>query len=103
MERDGELVALFDRGGDPHRVPLGRLADVRPLHAMTVHRSQGSQFQRVTVLLPAATSPLGTCETLYTAVTRAVRGVHLVGSAGAVAAAVRRPVARATGLRARLE
>jgi len=99
---DGELVAAFDRGDGVVRLPLGRLSDVRPLHAMTVHRSQGSQFDRVTVLLPPARSPLGTRETLYTALTRAASQVHVLGSAAAVEAAVQRPVARATGLRRRL-
>ncbi len=49
----GGLTAVFGRGGDPIAVPLVRLGAVRPLHAMTVHRSQGSQFARITVLLPA--------------------------------------------------
>jgi exodeoxyribonuclease V alpha subunit len=97
-----ELVAGFGTGDGHRLVPLGRLGDVVPLHALTVHRSQGSQFGRVAVLLPEATSPLATREMLYTAVTRAVDGVHLVGSPEAVAAAVGRPVARATGLQQRL-
>ena len=83
-------------------VPLVRLGAVRSLHAMTVHRSQGSQFARITVLLPPATSPLGTRETLYTAVTRATSHVRVIGSAEAFVAAVGRPAARATGLRERL-
>ncbi len=98
-----DLVACFDRAGDPYDVPLGRLSDVMPLHAMTVHRGQGSQFDNVTVLLPPAASPLGTRETLYTAITRAKEGVRVIGSEEAVRAAVRRPVARASGLRQRLE
>jgi exodeoxyribonuclease V alpha subunit len=102
VEQHGELVAAFDRGDGPGVVPLGRLSEVRPLHAMTVHRSQGSQFARVTVLLPPASSPLGTRQTLYTAVTRASGSVRLLGSAEAVRAAVEQPVARATGLRRRL-
>jgi exodeoxyribonuclease V alpha subunit len=99
--RDG-LVAAFGRGGAPIVVPLVRLGAVRSLHAMTVHRSQGSQFARVTVLLPAVGSPLGTRETLYTAVTRATSHVRLIGSPQALVAAVARPAARATGLRDRL-
>jgi exodeoxyribonuclease V alpha subunit len=98
----GGLVAAFGRGGAPIMVPLVRLGAVRSLHAMTVHRSQGSQFARITVLLPAAGSPLGTRETLYTAVTRATTHVRVVGSAEALAHAVRTPAARATGLRERL-
>jgi len=99
----GGLIAVFGRGGDPIPVPLVRLGAVRSLHAMTVHRSQGSQFNRITVLLPPAGSPLGTRETLYTAVTRAEKHVRVIGSAEAFVAAVGRPAARATGLRARLQ
>jgi exodeoxyribonuclease V alpha subunit len=102
VKEGGGLVAVFGRGGAPITVPLMRLGAVRSLHAMTVHRSQGSQFERITVLLPPATSPLGTRETLYTAVTRAKEHVRVIGSAEALVAAVGRPAARATGLRQRL-
>jgi exodeoxyribonuclease V alpha subunit len=66
---------------------------------MTVHRAQGSQFRHVSLVLPAATSPLLTRELLYTAITRAREGVCVVGTAEAVQVAVRRPVRRASGLR----
>ena len=98
----GGLVAAFGRGGAPIEVSLARLGAVRSMHAMTVHRSQGSQFARITVLLPPATSPLGTRETVYTAVTRATTHVRVIGSPEALVAAVGRPAARATGLRERL-
>ena len=101
-DREGGLTAVFGRGGAPIEVPLVRLGAVRSLHAMTVHRGQGSQFARITVLLPAAGSPLGTRETLYTAVTRATTHVRVIGSAEAFVEAVGRPAARATGLRERL-
>ena len=99
---DGGLVAAFGRGGRPIMVPLVRLGAIRPLNAMTVHRSQGSQFARITVVLPPARSPLATRQTLYTALTRATTHVRIIGSADAIAAAVDRPAARATGLRERL-
>ena len=101
-DQRGGLVAVFGRGGEPVRVPVARLGDVRTLHALTVHRSQGSQFRSVTVVLPPATSALGTRETVYTAVSRATHHVRLIGSATALAAAIERPAARATGLRERL-
>jgi exodeoxyribonuclease V alpha subunit len=101
---DGQngLIAVFGRGGEPITVPLVRLGAVRSLHAMTIHRSQGSQFDRITVLLPPASSPLGTRETLYTALTRAKKHVRVIGSSEAFAKAVGHPAARATGLRGRL-
>jgi exodeoxyribonuclease V alpha subunit len=102
IAQDEELVAFFATGGDPKRVPLGLLGDVRPMYAMTVHRAQGSQSDAVTVVLPPATSPLGTRETLYTAVTRAETAVTVIGSSAAWRAAVARPVQRASGLPARL-
>jgi exodeoxyribonuclease V alpha subunit len=98
----GRLIAVFGRGGPPIPVSLARLGPVRSLHAMTIHRSQGSQFDAITVLLPAAGSPLGTRETLYTAITRAQHHVRVIGSADALTTAVTRPAARATGLRERL-
>jgi exodeoxyribonuclease V alpha subunit len=98
---DGALVA-FRRGSTVRLVPLGRLPAHRPVHAMTVHRAQGSEFGRVSVLLPSAASPLATRQTLYTAITRATDSVRLIGSADAVTRAVGRPAARASGLGARL-
>ncbi|ROP44771.1 exodeoxyribonuclease V subunit alpha [Pseudokineococcus lusitanus] len=99
---EGGLAAAVGVGGAPRLLPLGRLPSTRPLHAMTVHRSQGSQFDAVTLVLPPAGSPLLTRETLYTALTRARERVRVVGDAEALLAAVARPAARASGLRERL-
>ena len=69
---------------------------------MTIHKSQGSQFDAAAVLLPDLGSRILTRELLYTAVTRARRRLILVGTEETVRAAVARPVARASGLGARL-
>ncbi|GCD18801.1 exodeoxyribonuclease V subunit alpha [Cellulomonas algicola] len=98
-ESDAAVVVAFGDAERPHLVRPHRLPAVQTVHAMTVHRGQGSQFTRVTVLLPPATSPLLTRELLYTAVTRARDSVHVIGSEAAVRAAVERPVRRASGLR----
>ncbi|WP_432483126.1 exodeoxyribonuclease V subunit alpha [Kineococcus esterisolvens] len=102
LDSGGDLVVAVGRGDGPLLVPIARLAAVEPVHAMTVHRSQGSQFGAVTVLAAPARSPLATREMLYTAVTRARHRVRVVGSVEAVTVAVGRPLARATGLAARL-
>ena len=94
-------VAVFARGPEVVEVAPSRLGAVQTVHAMTVHRAQGSQFARVTVLLPPPESPLLTRELLYTAVTRARDSVRVVGSEASVRAAVVRPVVRASGLRGR--
>ena len=102
-EAAGGRIAVIDDGEGAGGKPLAttRLADVTTAHAMTVHRSQGSQFDRVTLVLPPADSPLLTRELLYTAITRAKEHVRIVGTAEALAAAVQRPIARASGLRER--
>lgn len=80
----------------------GRLSDVDTMHAMTIHKSQGSQADEVTVLLPAEESRLLTRELFYTAVTRAKRRVQVVGTEASVRAAVARRAVRASGLARRL-
>jgi exodeoxyribonuclease V alpha subunit len=96
------LTAVFERRGAVVPVSPTVLAAVDTVHAMTIHKSQGSQFRSVAVLLPDAGSPLLTRELLYTAVTRAQERVTLIGGEAAVRAAVARPVARASGLRGAL-
>ncbi|MEV1293626.1 AAA family ATPase [Pseudonocardia sp. NPDC049635] len=94
--------AVFVREGRPAAFEPARLGGVGTVYAMTVHRSQGSQFRRVTVVLPPADSPLMTRELLYTAVTRAKESVRIIGTEAAVRAAIARPAGRASGLRLRL-
>jgi exodeoxyribonuclease V alpha subunit len=98
---DGPRVA-FARGSQPALFAPIRLDAVQTVHAMTVHRAQGSQFGCVSVLLPPPDSPLLTRELLYTAVTRATERVQVFGSEEAVRRAVLRPANRASGLRSRL-
>jgi exodeoxyribonuclease V alpha subunit len=98
----GRVSAAFERHGEVVEFSPTRLAAVDTVYAMTVHKSQGSQFHTAAVLLPEPTSPILTRELLYTAVTRAREELILVGSEDAVRRAVERPVARASGLRERL-
>jgi exodeoxyribonuclease V alpha subunit len=101
--RTGDAVTVAFRGGDGvRRFAPSRLEDIETVHAMTIHKSQGSQFGHVVIVLPDAASQILTRELLYTAVTRAQRSVTLVGTAEAVRAAVGRRVARASGLRSTL-
>jgi len=101
VDVDGAARAAFVRDGELVCLPTSRLSDVQTVHAMSVHRSQGSQFDRVTLVLPPAESPLLTRELLYTAITRAKNHVRVVGTAEALAVAVQRPIVRASGLRKR--
>jgi exodeoxyribonuclease V alpha subunit len=94
--------AAFARGAAAKLYPPVRLDAIQTVHAMTVHRAQGSQFDTVSFVLPPPDSPLLTRELLYTAVTRARRQVNLIGSEEAIRRAIRRPANRASGLRNRL-
>ncbi|MBB6627752.1 exodeoxyribonuclease V subunit alpha [Nocardioides sp. KIGAM211] len=96
------LRAVISGSGGLHEFAPGRLDAVDTMHAMTIHKAQGSQASRVTVLLPDAGSRLLTRELFYTAVTRAQHHVRVVGTEAAVRAAVGTRAQRATGLRQRL-
>ena len=96
-------LAAFERGPEVIRLGPSQLDGVDTVHAMTIHKSQGSQFDGVTVLLPPPESRILTRELLYTAVTRSQGDVTVVATRPAVESAVRRQVARASALRERLE
>jgi exodeoxyribonuclease V alpha subunit len=73
VQRDGEPFALFEDAAEPDGVrliPRAMLPAARPCHAMTIHKSQGSEFNQVLVSLPQHVSPVLTRELLYTAITR---------------------------------
>lgn len=95
-------MAVVEGPAGEQRFAPSRLGDVETMHAMTIHKSQGSQAQEITVLLPDLDSPLLTRELFYTAVTRAQEKVRVVGNEEVVRAAVARRVVRASGLRPRL-
>jgi exodeoxyribonuclease V alpha subunit len=99
---DDGLRAVVATGAGPVGFATGRLADVETMHAMTIHKSQGSQADEVTVLLPPEDSRLLTRELFYTAVTRAKERIRVIGPEASVRAAVKRRAVRASGLARRL-
>ncbi|MFT3877882.1 MAG: exodeoxyribonuclease V subunit alpha [Propioniciclava sp.] len=99
---DGRPQAWFRSGGRLQRLSPFLLEGLASVHAMTVHKAQGSQFAHVSVVLPPPGSPLLTRELLYTAVSRAQSSVLLLGDRDAVAEAISRPARRMSGLAERL-
>jgi exodeoxyribonuclease V alpha subunit len=97
---DGRRVAFGP--GEIRFFPRSYIGDYQTVHAMTIHKSQGSQFEEVVVALPAESSRLLTRELLYTAVTRASTRVTIVGDEHVIRHAIGRSVERASGLGARL-
>lgn len=98
----GPRAAFARGGGQVVDHSLATLSDVTSLWAMTVHKSQGSQFRHVSLVLPPADSPLLMRELFYTAVTRASHGVTIYGAPEAVRVAIGRSARRASGLAERL-
>ena len=88
-----------DGSGRLRFVLPSRLTEVETVFAMTVHKSQGSEFAHAMLVLPEARSPLLTKELVYTAITRASRDFTLLETrAGVFEAAVAQPVQRLSGL-----
>lgn len=95
----GTLYAWFEGAEGPRRLSPQRLPPVETVFAMTVHKSQGSEFEEVTLVLPDQDSRVLTRELIYTAVTRARRRLVVVGSGQRLIAGVERRVERSSGLR----
>ncbi|MFA9487229.1 MULTISPECIES: exodeoxyribonuclease V subunit alpha [unclassified Mannheimia] len=82
-DENGEMRVYFDSqqaGGQYHSLPLSRISNYEAAYIMTVHKSQGSEFEHTVLVLPLAISPVLTKELIYTAITRAKDKFTLFGS-----------------------
>ena len=97
------LRCWFLDGDGLHSVSVARLAEVETAFAMTVHKSQGSEFEHVVLVLPDDDVAVLTRELVYTGITRARRAFTLVAKQPALlASAAARLTRRVSGLRQRL-
>ncbi len=95
----GTLRVFFEgAGGATRSLALNRVPACESAFAITVHKSQGSEFDAVLIVLPSAASPLVTRELLYTAVTRAKKSVRFVGTRAMVMQGAQIPQHRESGL-----
>lgn len=106
--KSGQRMVCFPdpTSGFARRVPPARLPAHEPAWAITVHKSQGSEFDRVILVLPDAESyglTLLSRELLYTALTRARTAVTIDGDADLVRRAIATPTRRRSGLADRLQ
>ena len=98
-EDSGTLKAFFPDGPDWARaVPLSRLPPHETAWALTVHKAQGSEFDRVVLVLPSSPSPLVTRELLYTGITRARKECEIWSNEEVLRAAVQAKIKRTSGL-----
>lgn len=101
----GVLMAWFeDSAGELKAVLPGYLQEAETVFAMTIHKSQGSEFDEVMVVLPnTAQANILTRELLYTAVTRAKKRVYIQGAMEVILAAASRHVQKASGIASRFQ
>jgi exodeoxyribonuclease V alpha subunit len=93
------VVAFPGPDGGSRVISPARLPSHETVYAMTVHKSQGSEFDRVVLLLPSQPTRVVTRELLYTGLTRARQRVEVWGSEPVVRAGVAARVERSSGLR----
>jgi exodeoxyribonuclease V alpha subunit len=98
FDHTGQLQVYFNFDGQDRWVPITRLPAHDTAFAMSVHKSQGSEFDSVMILLPNEASPVLCREWLYTAVTRAKRNVNMAGQAAIIKQTVATQYHRESGL-----
>ncbi|MCU7809970.1 MAG: exodeoxyribonuclease V subunit alpha [Candidatus Thiodiazotropha sp. (ex Notomyrtea botanica)] len=91
-------VVFHGTDGQPRWIPPARLPDCETVFAVTVHKSQGSEFDHVVLNLPDQPSPVLCRELIYTAITRARSRFSLIGSTEIFQQAVVRRLERHSGL-----
>lgn len=102
-DADGRLRVWFELSdGEMKGVLPGRLPEHETVYAMTVHKSQGSEFDQVVMILPAEDTPLLTRELIYTGITRARSKFTLQATPQALIRGSHRRTERASGLSWRL-
>jgi exodeoxyribonuclease V alpha subunit len=89
-------------GNEPRSVSIRQLPEHRCAYALTVHKSQGSEFDEVLLVLPSTESPVLTRELVYTGVTRARNRVVIQGECQTFMQGCQRRVQRASALSEKL-
>ena len=92
-------VFFPDNAGGVRRFQPYQLPEHETVYAMTVHKSQGSEFDEVLFILPDRDNPILTRELIYTALTRARKKITIWGAPSIIRSAIARKIERTSGLR----
>lgn len=84
-------------------IPIYQLPPHETCFAMTIHKSQGSEFKNITIILPNQHQPILTRELLYTAVTRAIQKITLYGTNHVIIQSINLITKRYSGLYKKLQ
>ena len=99
----GQLKVFFPgQDGAMRKIAPVRLPEHETVYAMTVHKSQGSEFRHVLMILPGELSRVMSRELVYTGITRARQSVEIWGGESVFIPSVERRLTRASALRHRL-
>lgn len=101
-DAQGELKIHFRHEDTIRSIAPGRLPDHNTAFALTVHKSQGSEFNRVLLVLPDKVSQVLSRELVYTAVTRARTAISILGRESVLRKTIHKRLQRSSGLRDRL-
>lgn len=107
--RNGE-IGVYDadqeqvkfEGEENIGVAPARLTEYEPAFAITIHKSQGSEFDDVAIVLPNKENSILSKEILYTAVTRARRNTLIITNEEILTATIQRSVSRKSGVKQKL-
>lgn len=102
LARDASTLRRHADDAQVRCVLPSRLGEVETVYAMTVHKSQGSEFEHTALVLPDDLSSALTRELLYTGITRARRWLSVIGTQGAIEQALAQRTRRYSGLAERL-
>jgi exodeoxyribonuclease V alpha subunit len=102
LTRGSQTVVAAQNDSLVRCVLPSRLGEVETVYAMTVHKSQGSEFEHTALVLPEEASPILTRELLYTGITRARRWLSLIGTPASIEHALTQRTRRYSGLAERL-
>ncbi|MCK4494223.1 MAG: exodeoxyribonuclease V subunit alpha [Methylococcales bacterium] len=100
---DNKLKVYFLMSdGEIKKVLPSRIPRCETVFAMTIHKSQGSEFKDVLVALPETLNPILTKELLYTAITRAKKTIQVLAKKSVFHATIAQKVTRYGGLKVRI-
>ena len=100
---ENRLSAYFEKGDGYHKISPTRLPAHESVFALTIHKSQGSEFDEVMLVLPDAATDILTKELIYTGITRAKIGLQILGSRHIFIDSVSRTIQRSSGLKEGLD
>ncbi len=103
-DQNGNLMVFFQKpDGAVKKYLPARMPSCETVFAMTIHKSQGSEFDEALIVLPDTINPVLSKELLYTAITRAKKMIKIVSVQSVFTATINKKIARNTGLTDKLQ